>query len=116
MTGPVRFREAERLVEHAAWMLDSDVAPEDPAELGQRRGVVATMATVHALLALAAATGLSAHLDTLDTQARHDVAVTGSIRPMPGPPLRARRRPDRGWGISCGSMSLWPMAAGYTMG
>ena len=37
---------------------------------------MATAAAAHAALALAAATGLSAHLDAPDTQAWRDVAAT----------------------------------------
>jgi hypothetical protein len=36
MTGPEHFRAAERLLEHAASMLDTGVAPEHRAELVQR--------------------------------------------------------------------------------
>jgi hypothetical protein len=47
MNGPAHYRQARQLLEHAAAMLGTDVAPEDNAEL----------------LAAAAAIGLSAHLD-----------------------------------------------------
>jgi hypothetical protein len=51
MSGPGHYREAEQLLEHAAAMLDTDVAAEDNAELIQRQTAVATMAHAHALLA-----------------------------------------------------------------
>ena len=37
MNGPARYRQAEQLLEHAAAMLGTDVAPEDNAELIHRR-------------------------------------------------------------------------------
>ena len=76
MTGPEHFRVAEQLLEHAGSMLDTSVAPEDRAELVQRQAAVASMASGHALLAVAASAGLSAHLDPADTQAWRDVAGT----------------------------------------
>jgi len=51
MSGPAHYAEAERLLEHAASMLATDVAPEDRAELVQRQAAVASMATAHAVLA-----------------------------------------------------------------
>jgi hypothetical protein len=51
MNGPQHFRQAEKLLEHAASMLDTDVAPEDRAELVQRQAALASMATAHAALA-----------------------------------------------------------------
>jgi len=63
MNGPARYRQAEQLLEHAAAMLGTDVAPEDNAELIHRQAAIATMAHAHALLAAAAAIALSAHLD-----------------------------------------------------
>jgi hypothetical protein len=74
MTGPDHFRAAERLLEHVASMLDTDVTPEDRAELVQRQAAVAAMATAHAVLAAAATLGLSAHLDVADTSAWREVA------------------------------------------
>jgi hypothetical protein len=62
MTGPDHFRRAEQLLEHASAMLDTEVAPQDRAELVARQAAVATMADAHALLAAAAALGLSARL------------------------------------------------------
>jgi hypothetical protein len=50
-------------------MLKSDVHPQDSAELVARQAVIIAMASAHAALADAAVAGLSAHLDTLDTQA-----------------------------------------------
>jgi hypothetical protein len=74
MNGPQHFRQAEKLLEHAASMLDTDVAPEARAELVQRQAAVASMATAHAVLA--AAIGLSAHLDRADELAWRDVAAS----------------------------------------
>ena len=76
MTGPAHYLEAERLLEHAAGMLDTDVAPEDGSELVQRQAIIVAMATAHAALADAAVAGLSAHLDAADTQAWRRVAAT----------------------------------------
>jgi hypothetical protein len=81
MNGPDHYRAAERLLEHAAGMLATDVAPEDRAELVQRQAAVASMATAHALLAAAATAGLSAHLDIGETSAWRDAAGT----PLGGP-------------------------------
>ena len=81
MTGPEHFRAAEQMLEHAASMLDTDVAAEDLAELVQRQAAIASMATGHALLATAAAIGLSAHLDTAETQAWRDIAATRVVGP-----------------------------------
>jgi hypothetical protein len=36
MNGPGHYAEAERLLEHAASLLATDVAPEDRAELVER--------------------------------------------------------------------------------
>jgi hypothetical protein len=76
MTGPERYLRAERLLDHAAGMLDADVAAEERAELIARQAVAVTMAHAHAALAAAAVAGLSAHLDTLDTRAWRDAAAT----------------------------------------
>jgi len=76
MTGPEHYRAAERLLEHAAGMLATNVAAEDRAELVQRQAAVASMASAHALLAAAATAGLSAHLDIGDTNAWRDAAGT----------------------------------------
>jgi hypothetical protein len=57
MNGPGHYALAESLLEHASEMLAANVAPEDRAELVQRRAAVASMATAHAVLAAAAATG-----------------------------------------------------------
>jgi hypothetical protein len=51
MTGPGHFRAAERPLDDAALMLDTDVAAEDRAELVQRQAAIASMATGHGLLA-----------------------------------------------------------------
>jgi hypothetical protein len=75
MTGPDHFVAAERLLEHAATLLEADVAPEDRAELVGRQAAVATMAAAHAVLAAASAIGLGAHLDLADTNAWRDVAA-----------------------------------------
>jgi hypothetical protein len=74
MTGPDHFRRAEQLLEHASAMLDTEVAPEDRAELVARQTAVATMANAHALLAAAATLGLSARLDVAEASAWRDVA------------------------------------------
>jgi hypothetical protein len=76
VTGPAHYKLSEQLLEHAASMLSTDVAPEDRAELVQRQAAVASMATAHAVLAGTAVAGLSAHLDTIDTQAWRQVAAT----------------------------------------
>jgi hypothetical protein len=76
MTGPEHYREAERLLEHASTMLDTDVHPGDRGELVGRQVVIVAMAQAHAALADAAVAGLSAHLDTADTQAWRRVAAT----------------------------------------
>jgi hypothetical protein len=76
MTGPEHYVEAERLLEHSGSMLETDVHPADRAELVARQGVVVAMAAAHAALAGAAAAGLSAHLDPIDTQAWRRVAGT----------------------------------------
>ena len=40
MTGPEHYAEAERLLEHAAGMMGTDVASEERAELVARQAVV----------------------------------------------------------------------------
>jgi hypothetical protein len=42
-----RYAEAERLLEHAAGMLGTDVAPEERAELVARQAVIVAMASAH---------------------------------------------------------------------
>jgi hypothetical protein len=74
MTSTEHYLEAERLLERAASMLNTDVHPQDRAELVARQAVIVAMASAHAALADAAVAGLSAHLDTLDTQAWRRVA------------------------------------------
>jgi hypothetical protein len=69
MTGPEHYQQAERLLEHAGRMLEEHVGDEGLAEFLQRQAVTVAMASAHAALADAAAAGLSAHLDTIDTQA-----------------------------------------------
>jgi hypothetical protein len=86
MTSTDHYLEAERLLEHAASMPNTDVHPEDSAELFTRQGVIVAMASTHAALAGAAVAGLSAHLDTADTQAWRRAAGT------PLGTKRARRR------------------------
>jgi hypothetical protein len=76
VTGPEHYQLSEQMLEHARSMLDIDVAAEDRAELVQRQAAVASMATAHAVLAAAAAIGLSAHLDIGDTSAWRDAAAT----------------------------------------
>src|ERR1700683_797675 len=80
MTGPEHYQQAERLLEHAGRMLAEHVGDEGLAEPLQRQAVAVAMASAHATLADAAATGLSAHLDPLDTQAWRRAAGT----PLPG--------------------------------
>jgi len=62
----------------------TEADPGHRAELVARQAATATMACAHAVLAAAAATGLSAHLDPLDTDAWRDVAATPCT--VPGPP------------------------------
>ena len=74
MNGPQHFRQAEKLLAHAASMLDTNVAPEALAELVQRQAAIASMATAHAVLA--AGRDLSAYLDRTDELAWRDVAAS----------------------------------------
>jgi hypothetical protein len=94
MTSTDHYVEAERLLEHAASMLNTDVHPQDRAELVARQAVIVAMASAHAALADAAMAGLSAHLDTAGTQAWRRVAAGQLARGrwvVPG--LVPRRRP-----------------------
>jgi len=74
MTSTDHYLEAERLLEHTALILNTDVHPGDRAELVARQAVIVAMAQVHAALADAAVAGLSAHLDATDTRAWRRVA------------------------------------------
>jgi hypothetical protein len=65
MTGPDHYKAAEKLLEQASSMLSTNVAPEERTELVIRQAVMAMQGAAHAVLALAAATGLSAHLPEL---------------------------------------------------
>jgi hypothetical protein len=76
MTSTDHYLEAERLLEHAASMLNTDVHPHDSAELVALQAAIIAMASAHAALADAAVAGLSAHLDTGDTQAWRRAAGT----------------------------------------
>jgi hypothetical protein len=76
VTGPEDYQRAEQLPEHAATMLDADVAPEDRAEFVQRQAAVVGMATAHAVLATAGVLGMSARLGSADEIAWRDVAGT----------------------------------------
>jgi hypothetical protein len=76
MTGPEHYREAERLLEDAATMLDTDVHPGDRAELVRRQAAIVAMAHAHAALPDAAVARLSSHLDTADTLAWRQAAGT----------------------------------------
>jgi hypothetical protein len=76
MTSTDHYLEAERLLQHAASMLNTDVHPQDNAELVALQAVIVAMASAHAALADAAVAGLSAHLDTGDTQAWRRAAGT----------------------------------------
>ncbi len=78
MTGPQHYAAAEQLLKHAATMLDADVDPERAAELVQRQIAVATLGQAHALLAAAAAAGLSAGMGPLDEQEWREAAA---VRP-----------------------------------
>jgi hypothetical protein len=75
VTGPQHYATAEQLLEHAATMLDADVDPQRAAELVQRQIAVATLGQAHALLAAAAAVGLSASMGPLDEQEWRDAAA-----------------------------------------
>jgi hypothetical protein len=76
MTSTDHYLEAERLLEHAASMLNTDAHQEDRAELVARQAVTVAMASAHAVLAGGAVTGLSAYMDTADTQAWRRAAGT----------------------------------------
>jgi hypothetical protein len=76
MTSTDHYLEADRLLQRAASMLNTDVYPQDRAELVARQAVIVAMASAHAALADAAVAGLSAHLDTGDTQAWRRAAGT----------------------------------------
>lgn len=68
MTGPDHYQHAERLLVEAARMMSTEIVAEERAEHILRQAVTATCAAAHSVLALAAATGLSANLDTLDAR------------------------------------------------
>jgi hypothetical protein len=87
MTGPDHYKAAEKLLEQASSMLSTNVAPEERTELVVRQAVMVMRGAAHAVLALAAATGLSAHLDSLDTQTWRDVA-SGPRLPGAPPPMQ----------------------------
>jgi DMSO reductase anchor subunit len=76
VTGPEHYQLSEQLLEHAASMLSTDVAPEHRDELIQRQAAVASMATAHAVLAAAATLGLSLHLGPPDERAWNASAAT----------------------------------------
>jgi hypothetical protein len=76
VTGPEHYLQAERLLEHAAGMLGTEVAPEDRIEFVQCQAAIAGMASAHAVLAVAAAIGLSAHLDRADELTWRDAAAS----------------------------------------
>ena len=78
MTGPEHYLAAERLLEHAAAMLDADVDPERAAELVRRQVAVAALGQAHALLAATATLGLSASMGPLDEQ---EWKVAAAVRP-----------------------------------
>jgi hypothetical protein len=92
VNGPGHCKIAKELLEHAARMVDTDLAAEDRAELGQRQAAVATMATAHATLAQAVAVGMSAPMAQADERAWWDVAATA--RALTAPPMS--RSSDRG--------------------
>lgn len=68
-------------------MLNTNVAPEERTELAARQAVTVMRGAAHAVLALAATTGLSAHLDSLDSQAWRD-AASGPRLPGAPPPVK----------------------------
>jgi hypothetical protein len=76
VTGPERYREGERLLEHAAGMLAEPVGDDGAAELLQRQAAAVGMAAVHGLLAVAAAVGLSGQMRTADETAWRAAATT----------------------------------------
>jgi hypothetical protein len=57
-------------------MLNTDVHPEDGADLVARQAVIVAMAHAHAALADAAVAGLGARLDAADTRSWRQVAGT----------------------------------------
>jgi hypothetical protein len=69
LTSTDHYLEVERLLEHAASMLNTDVHPQDRVDFVAREAVIVAMASAHAAVADAAVAGLSVHLDTADTQA-----------------------------------------------
>lgn len=79
-TGAEHYLLAGQLLEHARFMLDTEAAPEHAAEFVQRQIAVATLGQAHALLAVAAAIGLSSDTGTLDRQAWRDAANTRPAR------------------------------------
>lgn len=81
MTGPEHYVQAENLLEHAASMLGTEVGQDGAGEMVARQQAVATMATAHAVLAVAAVLGMSAPLDIPDAQGWRDVAR----EPLTGP-------------------------------
>jgi hypothetical protein len=74
-TGPQHYARAEQLLGHAATMLDTEADPSRAAELIQRQIAIATLGQAHALLASAAAAGLSARMGPLDEQEWRDAAA-----------------------------------------
>jgi hypothetical protein len=76
MTSIDHYLEAERLLEHAASMLNAQIHPKDGVDLVARQAVIVAMAHAHAALADAAVAGLGAHLDAPDTRAWRRVAGT----------------------------------------
>ena len=90
MTGPEHYREAERLQRHAAELAGSfeGARAASEAERDHRAAVLAD-AQVHATLALAAALGLSAHLDAAETRAWRE----GSSYPTDALTAARSRRP-----------------------
>jgi hypothetical protein len=77
VTGPEHYLAAERLQEHARALAAADESP-DAAEATarvQRRMADLAEAQLHATLALAAAAGLSAHLDAPNALAWREAAA-----------------------------------------
>ncbi len=79
MTGPEHYAEAERLLEHAARMIGTDVAPEERAELVARQAVVVAM-SAHAALDCADVGFITdGFLDQLPQPSRLGAVRTGGI-------------------------------------
>jgi hypothetical protein len=83
VTGPGHYQQAEKLLAKAVRMMDTDVGPEASAEHLLRQAVTVMQGAAHAVLSLAAATGLAGGLDALDSRAWRDVAGTKAASSSP---------------------------------